>query len=697
MTKQQILEQFGGDEPSFYQQFPTEGDWNKYCMGGLVKKKKFNFGGTVNVLDARQGAIDSTKQGINRAASIYGTVAGEVANVVAMVATAGASGAAGAAGASGAEAATTASNTAQMVNSVQNGGAGSLAEANSMNASNAINTAKTVNNAQTGGNLKTNSIGNTIANKDVGGIGGMVKKTVELQGQIGAELFGKGISDTQNRDVYAGLNQTNQAKEKYLGIENTADVYGQRPGSMMAEYGMTVPYGGNLHGPSHEQGGVPILAEGGEAVMTQEAVKKFAPILSAINQSVGGNPITPGQSTSYAENGTYVGNGHPIVGNPIVDDEYGPENMEMYKKDNGMWSYRQNPDNLPKLRDNDGNEISQQDFDAMSVNQNSLAKVATSMWRAGLTNPNAPSSSNRGGIPLLSAQNPSIPNYSMFPGSPNYSPNYPPNPNEHDPDGFLWKDKEEPIDTNTTQRELRPRYGEEALAIAPNVVSLLHNAFMKYHAGPKPIPMTAEEERTNRFVERNTDLSNIATTDAMANASNKTSSSSGKLAAQLGVYSNSINKKMDSEAKWYGEEEAAKNRNIAQRNNVNNSNRTELNNYNQNEAVNKANFRQGKADAVSAEAQNITNKIKGYGDIRSKNADQLLNLHAYSKALKIQAASELWKSSPEIQVANRDYMKYLTEQSDINDMSDINTLLNSNILRSYTRNVKTKKKDANYK
>jgi hypothetical protein len=47
-----------------------------------------------------------------------------------------------------------------------------------------------------------------------------------------------------------------------------------------------------INGPSHSQGGVPITAEGGEAVMTRGAVTAFAPLLSMLNQAGGGVPFS---------------------------------------------------------------------------------------------------------------------------------------------------------------------------------------------------------------------------------------------------------------------------------------------------------------------------------------------------------------------------------------------------------------------
>lgn len=52
--------------------------------------------------------------------------------------------------------------------------------------------------------------------------------------------------------------------------------------------------GGMIEGPRHSNGGVPITAEGGEAVMTRGAVTMFAPLLSAMNQMGGGTSFTKG-------------------------------------------------------------------------------------------------------------------------------------------------------------------------------------------------------------------------------------------------------------------------------------------------------------------------------------------------------------------------------------------------------------------
>jgi hypothetical protein len=52
--------------------------------------------------------------------------------------------------------------------------------------------------------------------------------------------------------------------------------------------GKNLATGGMINGPSHADGGVPITAEGGEAVMTRGAVTAFGPLLSMMNQAGGG-------------------------------------------------------------------------------------------------------------------------------------------------------------------------------------------------------------------------------------------------------------------------------------------------------------------------------------------------------------------------------------------------------------------------
>lgn len=49
--------------------------------------------------------------------------------------------------------------------------------------------------------------------------------------------------------------------------------------------------GALLHGPSHANGGIPIEAEGGEAIINKRATARYLPLLSAINESTGGVPL----------------------------------------------------------------------------------------------------------------------------------------------------------------------------------------------------------------------------------------------------------------------------------------------------------------------------------------------------------------------------------------------------------------------
>jgi predicted outer membrane lipoprotein len=60
--------------------------------------------------------------------------------------------------------------------------------------------------------------------------------------------------------------------------------------------------GGYIDGARHAQGGVPITAEGGEAIMTRGAVTAFAPMLSMMNQMGGGKSFVNGIGKPYYDN-----------------------------------------------------------------------------------------------------------------------------------------------------------------------------------------------------------------------------------------------------------------------------------------------------------------------------------------------------------------------------------------------------------
>jgi hypothetical protein len=62
----------------------------------------------------------------------------------------------------------------------------------------------------------------------------------------------------------------------------------QAAGSGGKGMGKNFATGGMIDGPSHADGGVPITAEGGEAIMTRGAVTAFGPLLSMMNQAGGG-------------------------------------------------------------------------------------------------------------------------------------------------------------------------------------------------------------------------------------------------------------------------------------------------------------------------------------------------------------------------------------------------------------------------
>jgi len=82
--------------------------------------------------------------------------------------------------------------------------------------------------------------------------------------------------------------------------------------------------GGMISGPLHSSGGVPIVAEGGEAVMTRGAVTMFRPLLSAMNQMGGGTSFSQGAvgQANYDNPQTNVGTGEPqIIKTYVVESE----------------------------------------------------------------------------------------------------------------------------------------------------------------------------------------------------------------------------------------------------------------------------------------------------------------------------------------------------------------------------------------
>jgi hypothetical protein len=72
--------------------------------------------------------------------------------------------------------------------------------------------------------------------------------------------------------------------------------------------------GGYISGPSHANGGVPIMAEGGEVVMTKGAVTMFGPLLSNLNQMGGGTSFSSGAMGGAR-------NDNPTRNNPAASQE----------------------------------------------------------------------------------------------------------------------------------------------------------------------------------------------------------------------------------------------------------------------------------------------------------------------------------------------------------------------------------------
>jgi hypothetical protein len=84
--------------------------------------------------------------------------------------------------------------------------------------------------------------------------------------------------------------------------------------------------GGMISGPSHDSpgGGVQIMAEGGEAVMTRGAVTLFRPLLSMLNQAGGGTAFSGGamgQAPYDAPESNKTITEAPIVKTYVVENE----------------------------------------------------------------------------------------------------------------------------------------------------------------------------------------------------------------------------------------------------------------------------------------------------------------------------------------------------------------------------------------
>jgi len=107
--------------------------------------------------------------------------------------------------------------------------------------------------------------------------------------------FGLPWSAVYAVDMGLGVVAANTSANDAISALNSADSSGGGGGDTINR-GKNYGDGGMINGPSHSspQGGVPIMAEGGEAVMTRGAVTLFRPLLSMLNQAGGGTAFTGG-------------------------------------------------------------------------------------------------------------------------------------------------------------------------------------------------------------------------------------------------------------------------------------------------------------------------------------------------------------------------------------------------------------------
>jgi hypothetical protein len=93
-----------------------------------------------------------------------------------------------------------------------------------------------------------------------------------------------------------GIKQANLIKQqKYVpSVEPSSGP------TTMENFGKNYGDGGMIEGPRHssKEGGVPIMAEGGEAIMTRGAVTMFKPLLSMMNQAGGGTSFNSNLTTT---------------------------------------------------------------------------------------------------------------------------------------------------------------------------------------------------------------------------------------------------------------------------------------------------------------------------------------------------------------------------------------------------------------
>lgn len=134
---------------------------------------------------------------------------------------------------------------------------------------------------------------------------GVIANALGVASQIAGQKTeeGKALAVAQATiDTYAAANKALDAydppfsfiaaaatiAEGLMNVEKILSVTTTTPSLNGVYIGKNYGDGGLIDGPSHAQGGTPINAEGGEAVMTKGAVTMFAPLLSAMNQMGGG-------------------------------------------------------------------------------------------------------------------------------------------------------------------------------------------------------------------------------------------------------------------------------------------------------------------------------------------------------------------------------------------------------------------------
>ena len=111
----------------------------------------------------------------------------------------------------------------------------------------------------------------------------------KMKGQLG--IFGIPLATLNTISAVlstaAAIAAAAQAMSAINGVDFQSDKSSKGSGEHFA-------MGGMINGPRHSDGGVPIEAEGGEAVMTRGAVTAFAPLLSMLNVAGGGTSFSQG-------------------------------------------------------------------------------------------------------------------------------------------------------------------------------------------------------------------------------------------------------------------------------------------------------------------------------------------------------------------------------------------------------------------